>query len=100
MNDTWHLYLLSHTHWDREWYFTFQQYRHRLVKLMDRLLDLFERDPRYKYFTLDGQTLPLRDYLEIRPERWGRCAGLSARAGCSSAPGTRSPTSSCRAARR
>jgi mannosylglycerate hydrolase len=69
MNDDWNLYLLSHTHWDREWYFTFQQYRRRLVKLMDRLLDLFEQEPRYRYFTLDGQTLPLRDYLEIRPER-------------------------------
>jgi mannosylglycerate hydrolase len=69
MNDMWTLHLVSHTHWDREWYFTFQQYRRRLVKLMDRLLDLFERDPRYRYFTLDGQTLPVRDYLEIRPER-------------------------------
>ena len=27
------------THWDREWYQTFQQFRFRLVKLMDRVLE-------------------------------------------------------------
>ena len=69
MEKKWILHLVSHTHWDREWYYSFQRYRHRFVKLMDRLLDLLARDPRFRHFTLDGQTLPLRDYLEIRPER-------------------------------
>jgi len=69
MDDKHVLQIVSHTHWDREWYFTFQQYRHRLVKLMDRLLNLLAREPRFKYFTLDGQTIAVRDYLEIRPER-------------------------------
>jgi mannosylglycerate hydrolase len=69
MDDKYVLQIVSHTHWDREWYFTFQQYRHRLVKLMDRLLDLLAHEPRFKYFTLDGQTIAVRDYLEIRPER-------------------------------
>ncbi len=69
MDDNWVLNIVSHTHWDREWYLSFQRFRHRLVKLMDHLLDLLEREPRYKYFTLDGQTLAVRDYLEIRPER-------------------------------
>ena len=39
------LYLISHTHWDREWYQTFQRYRFRLVRMMDDLLDNLERDP-------------------------------------------------------
>ncbi|MFZ2095000.1 MAG: hypothetical protein WAV05_00030, partial [Anaerolineales bacterium] len=63
------LHLVSHTHWDREWYLTFQQFRLKLVHLMDHLLEIFENNAEYKYFLLDGQTIILEDYLEIRPER-------------------------------
>jgi len=28
-------YIISQTHWDREWYQTFQNYRARLVGLLD-----------------------------------------------------------------
>lgn len=61
--------MMSHTHWDRAWYEPFQVYRIRLVRLIDRLLDLLEHDPDFRCFTLDGQTLPVEDYLQIRPER-------------------------------
>jgi mannosylglycerate hydrolase len=60
--------LVSHSHWDREWYRTFQDFRARLVDLIDRVIDLCEGDPGY-FFLLDGQTIVLEDYLEIRPER-------------------------------
>ena len=63
------LHVISHTHWDREWYQTFQQFRLRLVHLVDGLLDLLEKDPNFKYFMLDGQTLVLEDYLTMRPEQ-------------------------------
>jgi mannosylglycerate hydrolase len=63
------IHVVSHTHWDREWYLTYEQFRFRLVALVDRLLDLLDRDPAYKYFHLDGQTIVLEDYLEIRPEQ-------------------------------
>ena len=36
--------VISHTHWDREWYFTFEQFRFRLVKLIDNLLDIMEKE--------------------------------------------------------
>ena len=62
------VHVISHTHWDREWYLTFQQYRQRLVDLVDHLLEILDKDPEYKYFHLDGQTIILEDYLEIRPE--------------------------------
>lgn len=61
-------HLVSHTHWDREWYRTYQEFRILLVRLLDDLLDLMESDPEYKHFMLDGQTVQLEDYLEIRPE--------------------------------
>ncbi len=60
--------LVSHTHWDREWYRTFQQFRLRLVHLVDGLLDLLATDPDFKHFMLDGQTIVLDDYLQMRPE--------------------------------
>ena len=63
------LHLVSHTHWDREWYLTFQQFRLRLVHLVDRLLDLLDADPDYRTFMLDGQTIVLDDYLFMRPEK-------------------------------
>ncbi len=58
--------VISHTHWDREWYFTFEQFRYRLVKLMDNLLDIMEKQPRF-IFHLDAQTIVLEDYLKIKP---------------------------------
>ncbi|HUW59816.1 MAG TPA: glycosyl hydrolase-related protein [Candidatus Bathyarchaeia archaeon] len=60
------------THWDREWYEPFQEFRMWLVELIDELLDLLDRDPEYVSFHLDGQAVVLEDYLEIRPERRDR----------------------------
>ncbi len=62
------LLLVSHTHWDREWYLTFEQYRTRLTKTFDTILDVLEGVPRFHSFAFDGQTVPIDDYLEVRPE--------------------------------
>ncbi len=59
---------ISGTHWDREWYRPFQEYRLLLVKLLDDLLDMMEGDSEFRFFQLDGQTCLIEDYLEIRPE--------------------------------
>lgn len=61
--------IVPETHWDREWYLPFQEYRARLVLMMDKLLKILETDPNYKNFTFDGQTIPLEDYLEVKPEK-------------------------------
>lgn len=63
------LTVVSHTHWDREWYRTFQDFRLRLVRLIDDVLTILDTDPTYHSFLLDGQTIILEDYLEMRPER-------------------------------
>ncbi len=57
------------THWDREWYESFQDYRFRLVNLLDELLAMMKSQPALKYFQTDGQVIMIEDYLEIRPER-------------------------------
>lgn len=62
------LILVPETHWDREWYSTFQEFRIRLVRLTDKLLDILDNSKEYKSFTFDGQTVVLEDYLEIRPQ--------------------------------
>ena len=66
------VHVVSHTHWDREWYLTREQFRLRLVDLIDRVLDLLERDSAFAHYHLDGQTIVLEDYLEMRPEQTGR----------------------------
>ncbi len=71
-----HVHVVSHTHWDREWYLTYEQFRLRLVGLIDRLLDLMEARPDFRYFHLDGQTIVLEDYLEIRPHQEERLRRL------------------------
>ena len=70
------LYVVSLTHWDREWRFPFQKTRMMLVQMMDELLDLMETRDDYRYYHLDGHTLLLEDYCEIRPENKARIRSL------------------------
>ncbi len=60
--------IVSHTHWDRAWYLPFEKFRYRLIKMIDRLIDLLSENTEYQCFILDGQTILLDDYLEIKPE--------------------------------
>ena len=68
--------VVPHTHWDREWYLPFEQFRLRLGSVVDGVLDTLERDPSFTSFTLDGQAIVLEDYLEVRPENEGRLQAL------------------------
>ena len=77
MAETTEFVIVPHTHWDREWYQTFQQFRMRLVRAMDKVLEALETDPGFTHFMLDGQTIPLEDYLEVRPENAERLEKLT-----------------------
>ena len=61
-------HFIPNSHLDREWTMDFQKHRHLLVTFLDRLLEIFEKAPEYT-FLLDSQTIPLEDYLEVRPEK-------------------------------
>ena len=63
------IWIISGTHWDREWHRPFQEFRVRLVELINLVLDILTTDPAFRQFHLDGQTVVLEDYLEVRPER-------------------------------
>ena len=60
-------HFIRSTHWDREWYQPFQGYRMRLVSMLDEVLDALRKDAAFK-FMMDGQAIPVHDYLEVRPE--------------------------------
>jgi hypothetical protein len=70
--------IVPHTHWDREWYKSYQDFRLNLLDLVDTLIPLLESDPSYPYFMLDGQMAVVDDYLEVRPEAEGRLRALAA----------------------
>ena len=57
-----------HTHWDREWYREFEEFRLRLIEVFDEVLKSLETDE-LPCFYFDGQTAALEDYLEIKPEK-------------------------------
>ena len=62
------LCIVSHTHWDREWYLSHAKHNYRLVKFFDALIDAMEKDEKFRYFHLDGQIVIIEDYLAVRPE--------------------------------
>jgi alpha-mannosidase len=60
------VHVVSHTHWDREWYLPLSRFRQQLVALIDELLDA---PPTRSSFLLDGQSVLLEDYLAVRRDR-------------------------------
>ena len=70
--------IVPHTHWDREWYKSYQDFRLALVELIDTLIPLLEKDASYPHFMLDGQMAVVDDYLEVRPEAEERLRALAA----------------------
>ncbi len=60
--------LVPSSHWDREWYLSYRRVQARLLRLMNKVLTLTAENDDYS-FLLDGQTIPLEDYLAIYPER-------------------------------
>jgi alpha-mannosidase/mannosylglycerate hydrolase len=62
------IHLVFSSHWDREWYLPFQYFRAKLVRVLDQVLQELESG-RLPFYQMDGQFIPVQDYLEIRPEK-------------------------------
>ncbi len=60
-------WLVSHTHWDREWYLSVGRFRVDLARVVGEVLDALDKGE-MEHFVLDGQAIALRDHLEFRPE--------------------------------
>lgn len=69
-------YVVSHSHWDREWYLSHAKHNFNLVQFMDRLISVLENDDEFKSFHLDGQIILLDDYLAVRPNMKDRVKKL------------------------
>lgn len=61
------VHVVSHTHWDREWYHPAETFRQRLVALIDELTN--DPPPVGQSYLLDGQAIVLEDYLLVRFDR-------------------------------
>ncbi len=70
------IYVYSGTHWDREWFKPYQGFRAWLVDRLDNAISYLEQENGYGVFHLDGQTVVLEDYLQIRPENRERLVAL------------------------
>ena len=57
-----------HTHWDREWYREFEEFRLRLIEVVDEILERLQSGDLPEFY-FDGQTIAIEDYLEIYPEK-------------------------------
>ena len=62
------IHIISNTHWDREWLYSFQETRMMLMEFFDGLLEVLEGNSAYASYLLDSQAVPVEDYLEVRPE--------------------------------
>lgn len=76
MSKQYTMHVISGTHWDREWRYTAEQSLLRLAMLVDRVIEVLEKDKDYACFHLDGGTVILEDYLAIRPENEARLRKL------------------------
>ncbi len=80
------VYIVSHTHWDREWYLPRHRFRVSLVRVLREVLEALEADNRYEHFMLDGQAILLEDYLEVMPQDADRIRRLVERGRLSIGP--------------
>jgi len=70
------VYIVCHTHWDREWYLPYHAFRVKLNRVVRAVLDALENDAAYEHFVLDGQSILLTDHLAVQPEDTERIRAL------------------------
>ncbi|MFQ2244686.1 glycoside hydrolase family 38 N-terminal domain-containing protein [Aeromonas enteropelogenes] len=64
-------HVISHTHWDYEWYFTHSESLIQLIYHMDEVISALENGE-LDHYLLDGQLSIVEDYLAICPEHTTR----------------------------
>ncbi|MHC5408351.1 alpha-mannosidase [Listeria seeligeri] len=62
-------HIISHSHWDREWFLPLESLRFKLVTLMDEVEGLLDMEAGFNHFHMDGQMIMLDDYLAVKPAK-------------------------------
>lgn len=71
------VYVVNHTHWDREWYFTTMDSLMLSDDVFNQAIEELEHNPEAK-FVLDGQSSILDEYMALHPEQIDRVRQLVA----------------------
>ncbi|WP_082233270.1 glycoside hydrolase family 38 C-terminal domain-containing protein [Halobacillus massiliensis] len=61
------VYVVPHSHWDREWYFTIEDSNVLLAENLDHLIQLLEENVDYHGYVFDAQVSVVDEYLKVRP---------------------------------
>jgi alpha-mannosidase len=61
-------HIITHTHWDRDWFLPQEFINEWLDDLFERLFALIDQAPDYRY-VIDGQTSIIDDYLTANPDK-------------------------------
>lgn len=75
MNDIRTIHAVSHTHWDREWYFSTLDTQLFALKAFSELIEALENNPRF-VFHLDGQSSIFDDFIRLKPKMAERARRL------------------------
>ena len=70
------IYLQVSTHWDREWYRPYQEFRYRLIGVTDKIFDQTTKKEHFRKFFFDGQTIVIENYLGLLPQNREKVADL------------------------
>jgi len=70
MSEVINTHIISHTHWDREWFLNSRCTNEWLIPFFDSLFKMLRKESNYR-FVLDGQTLIVEDYL-VQLKRQGK----------------------------
>ncbi len=68
MNNRKKVYVVTHSHWDREWYFTIEDSNILLSENMPYLMDVLEKDMDYTSYTFDAQLSVVEELVKLYPE--------------------------------
>jgi hypothetical protein len=62
------LHIVTHSHWDREWYRSFEEFNRLLATIVDGVVDTLDNATLgLNSFYLDAQAILVEDYLRARP---------------------------------
>ncbi|WP_338972785.1 glycosyl hydrolase-related protein [Spiroplasma endosymbiont of Panorpa germanica] len=68
----WKIYLVPHTHWDKEWYFTKEVSDAYLVDNMKQIIEANDKNENEAPFVFDAQYSVVDDFLNLFPHKIGK----------------------------